>query len=492
MEKRKNIKDWYWFLGIVIVATIVNWNYITMHYATDTYNIINVGYERYALEWSLKDGRIWMSFIGLLANKLQIPISIYVSTLTVLAILVSCIAIIRLKNIILQYKEKHSILLEGIAVLISYITIFNFMYIENLYFVENLVMAFSIWLIIEAANQIVEKRQYHYIKAIFLIIIAVLSYQGTIGFFFAITFVFTLLKNQNNLKQIGIDVIKSGSIALISVIFNMIIVRQVGILLNLQQNRLGNIEQILENIKYISNHILDILIGTCGLYPQYLFLGFLGIVLGIGVVYSFYYKGRELHIPKMILIACLTIVSSFVVFLMTLSSFYTGRLHFCIGTLIGLLYIYLYGQTEIFEKKGILSKVASIILIGYSACGIFQSIFVLSQHKIVNQLEREQVNQINAYIEEYEKKNDIEIKKICIITFQGKNDKVYDKEIENKSVLTYNAIRSNWSSDGVINFYTGRKLEKTCITEKTLEIYLEDKKEYECIGDTLIVSAYMY
>ena len=94
--------------------------------------------------------------------------------------------------------------------------------------------------------------------------------------------------------------------------------------------------------------------------------------------------------------------------------------------------------------------------------------------------------------EEYEKKNDIEIKKICIITFQGKNDKVYDKEIENKSVLTYNAIRSNWSSDGVINFYTGRKLEKTCITEKTLEIYLEDKKEYECIGDTLIVSAYMY
>lgn len=157
MEKRKNIKDWYWFLGIVIVATIVNWNYITMHYATDTYNIINVGYERYALEWSLKDGRIWMSFIGLLANKLQIPISIYVSTLTVLAILVSCIAIIRLKNIILQYKEKHSILLEGIAVLISYITIFNFMYIENLYFVENLVMAFSIWLIIEAQIRLWKK-----------------------------------------------------------------------------------------------------------------------------------------------------------------------------------------------------------------------------------------------------------------------------------------------------------------------------------------------
>ena len=49
-----------------------------MHYASDTYNIMNVGYETYATNWSLKDGRLIMYLITMICAKLNISIEIYV------------------------------------------------------------------------------------------------------------------------------------------------------------------------------------------------------------------------------------------------------------------------------------------------------------------------------------------------------------------------------------------------------------------------------
>ena len=141
-EKKKNI---ILFAALFFITILIYWNYITMHYATDTYNIINVGYTRYAIEWSLKDGRIFMSLIGLIANKLQTPFTIYVIGLLVIAIFISCIATIKLKDIILKYKKTDHLYYEIIATIIAYVTIFNFMYVENMYFVECAVMAMSIF-----------------------------------------------------------------------------------------------------------------------------------------------------------------------------------------------------------------------------------------------------------------------------------------------------------------------------------------------------------
>ena len=66
--KKKNI---YILIGIIIVAVLMYINWITMHYSADTYNIINVGYEKYATNWSLKDGRLFMYIITMISAKIN-------------------------------------------------------------------------------------------------------------------------------------------------------------------------------------------------------------------------------------------------------------------------------------------------------------------------------------------------------------------------------------------------------------------------------------
>ena len=133
MKKRQ--KDLLIFFVIFILAVIMYINWITMHYSTDTYNIMNVGYETYATNWSLKDGRLIMYIITMIFAKLNIPIEVYVITTLLGALLISCICVVKLKNIVLRNKEV-SLKKEIFIVIALFFTTFNFMYIEDMYFVE--------------------------------------------------------------------------------------------------------------------------------------------------------------------------------------------------------------------------------------------------------------------------------------------------------------------------------------------------------------------
>ncbi len=206
-------KDLISLIIIFLITLVIFYNFVTMHYATDTYNIINVGYEKYAINWSLNDGRVFMCLLGLFANAVNMPISVFVIFTLVVAILVSCIAVIVLKNLILKYKKTENKYIELIVFIIAYFTIFNFMYIENMYFVESIVMALSLLLYIISANILVNRNKYYLIKSLLLTILAIFMYQGIIGFFFAITFIFSLLKENNKIKDNIRDVITSGVIA---------------------------------------------------------------------------------------------------------------------------------------------------------------------------------------------------------------------------------------------------------------------------------------
>lgn len=206
-------KDLISLIIIFLITLVIFYNFVTMHYATDTYNIINVGYEKYAVNWSLNDGRVFMCLLGLFANAVNMHISVFVIFTLVVAILVSCIAVIVLKNLILKYKKTENKYIELIVFIIAYFTIFNFMYIENMYFVESIVMALSLLLYIISANILVNRNKYYLIKSLLLTILAIFMYQGIIGFFFAITFIFSLLKENNKIKDNIRDVITSGVIA---------------------------------------------------------------------------------------------------------------------------------------------------------------------------------------------------------------------------------------------------------------------------------------
>ena len=400
-----------------------------------------------------------------------------------------------LNKIIKKYKEQKNIFQEIIVIIISYITVFNFMYLENMYFVECVVMAVSILLFIISANILVEKNNKYFIKSTILTILGVMFYQGTIGMFFAFVCLFTILKNKNNVKQIIIDFIQSGVIAAIGVLVDLIIVKIVGCILNMNQSRYGSLANISKNIKFILSELPLILKENCHLFPKNALYIFLNILTIIAIIY----QSRKINktnniIYKYILIIFITIASSFVVHLTTLASFYTGRLKNPLGALVGIIFIFFYVETDLFENKNKLSKVTIITLLAYTIINIFNYENIILQHKETNRLEKQEMQKMKEYIEQYEEETGIKVTKIVKIPIYGKRYKGYFTNIKNKSIYTHNSIRVYWAAEGIVNLYTKRNLKPVNITKEQDNYYKDNQDEqrgYECIDDILYLNTYI-
>lgn len=454
-------------------------NWVTMHYASDTYNIMNVGYEQYALRWSLKDGRLFMAIITYIASKVNIPINLFVIGNLIVGIFISCLCVIKIKNIVLENKEKN--LKDTIIVTaIAFFTIFNFMYIENMYFVESSVMAISLLCFIYSANNLVEKNKI--ILPTILAIIGITAYQGTIGFLMAFTFLITLIKDKKDTKTIIIDFLKATAITVIAIIFNMLLVKVIGNITGQVQNRVGSVSQIFSNIIYIIHNYLTILKDSCGLFPKYLFLIFIAIIFIISIIYDI--KNKTNNTIKIFFITVITIASGFLVSVGTLSSFYTGRLRFCIGAVIGFLLIYMFVKMKNKNMKIILTT----MIIIYGIANIWDCLYITNEHKQVNKYEKQEVEEIQEYIENKE------VNKIAILVIKGKSNKTYFEEINSQSVITYNALRCDWAAEGLVNFYIEKNLQRINLTKEQLEKYskIKDDKGYEIVDDILVLETYMY
>ena len=105
---------------ILLFSVIIFINFLNMHYATDTYNIIDRGYKEYAIKYSLNDGRPVMCLISLFAEYANIPINVYIISLTMLAIITSCISVLLLINIIERKKTPKNIFEKIVIIIICY------------------------------------------------------------------------------------------------------------------------------------------------------------------------------------------------------------------------------------------------------------------------------------------------------------------------------------------------------------------------------------
>lgn len=494
--KKVNKKDLIIYIITFIITCIIFLPLLTGHYASNSYNIYNIGYHNYAIHWSLIDGRIFMAIIGLIADKINISIETYSFITLFCALIVSNIAIIILSKIIKKYKKPQNIIQEIIILIISYITIFNFMYLENMYFVESIVMAVSVLLYIISANILIEKNKNYIIKSIALTTIGVMCYQGTVGLFFAFVILFTILKNKNNIKQIIIDLIKCGIIALIAVLIDILIVKIIENIIDQKQTRLGKVSNIFANIKIIIQTLPNILQRTCNLFPPNLLILYLVILTLIILIYAIINKKDENNIlVKYWVIVIITIAGSCVTYLLTLTSFYTGRLRNALGALIGIIFIFLYVETNCFEKKSKLSIITFITLASFFIINIINYESIMIQHKEVNKLEKIESEQIEQYMEEYENDTGNKVTKIAKVVIHNNLEKSFLPNAKNKTSFTHNSIRTSWAADGTINFYTNRNLETVTITKEEMQYYINNQdteKGYKCIGDTLYVSVYMY
>ena len=491
-------------LGVFLLAIIMYWNWLAGHYATDTYNIINIGYEKYATGQSLKDGRLLNYILTMLAGFLNLPIQAYVLITLLIALLISSASVIKLKNILLE-GEDVSFQKELLLTFVSFFVIFNFIYIELMYFIESLVMALSIFLMICASDYIVNKRGKqnkfsNFTKILILSILSVFSYQGTIGFLILITFVLSLVKHRKLLENrkvkkyllnVFIDSLLAILATIIALIINLLIVKIICSILKTEQNRIGKLADMLNNIKYIFKHSSTVLIEASGLFPKYLLCIFTIILIIIALIYDVKTKFKRLLTLKTMAIMTVCYVGTFLVSINTLTSFFTGRLRFCLGTLIGLILILWLKENE---QNNIFTKIIIAIAIIYGVINIINCLYITSLHKQVNTYEKNEIRILNNYINKYENQTNIKVTKIAIDTVKFQTDKAYFNSIDIKAVPTYNALRCNWAAGGVINFYTNRELKDTALTQELLNKYKIQKNNngYGIVNDTLIIECYMY
>lgn len=493
--KKINKKDVIIYIITFVITCVIFLPLLTGHYATDSYNIYNIGYHDYAIKYSLNDGRIFMAILGLIASKINISIDAYIFITLFCAILISNVTVMVLNKIIKKYKQPKNIFQEIIIIIISYITVFNFMYLENMYFVECIVMAASVLLFIISANILVEKGNKYFIKSLILTIMGIMFYQGTIGMLFAFVFLFTILKNKNNIKQIIIDFVQSGIVAAIAVLVDLLIVKIVGNILDMDQSRYGSLSNIPKNIGYIISTLPTIMKNNCGLFPKNALFIFLSILTIIVIMYQAKnIKKGDNTIYKYLAILFITIASSCVIHLMTLASFNTGRLKNPLGALVGIIFIFLYVETDFSENKGKLSKFTLLTLMAFTIINIFNYENIILQHKETNRLEKEDVQKLDEYISQYEEDTGIKVTKITKRPVYRSTSKGYFTSIKNRSVFAHNSMRVYWASDGIINLYTKRNLETVEVTKEEKQNYEQNKDKergYECIGDTLYVDTYI-
>lgn len=461
---KKRTKNLILFFILFVISGAVFWNYISMHYATDTYNIMNIGYEKYAINNSLSDGRIFMFFIGMFANAINMPINVYVIGLTVIALIVSCICVIVLKDMMLKHGgTREGKLLEFIAILISYCTIFNFMYVENLYFVESAVMSFSILFYILAIDQMMKKKKYYFLKALLLAVLATFCYQGTIGLFIVLGLVFSIIKHPSDTKEIVKEFFLIVVIAGLSFIANLVQIEIATTIAGTVQKRLNGIQNLVENTIYILSNFGTMVFSTifvqnCGLFPSYLMLIFALIITLVALIQEILHKENRIFL-NIVVIFIMTVLVTIAMCVVSITSYDTGRIHFPVGALVGLLLIYLFSGTQSFVYYPAIKYILLAITIIYVLVVTTNTIYVLYEHKEVNRLEAEQCRGLEEYISNYEKANNVKITEARYFKLSNMKKYGYFTEIDNQSVLTYDGVACTWSAIGTINFYTGRNFD---------------------------------
>lgn len=292
--KSLNKKNILVFLGIFIFSMFTYIFFITGFQSIDTYKIVTLGLDEYAKTYSLSDGRIFMGILNLIADSVNIKLEVYYIIVTIIAIAISSISVIKIYNIVKKIDKTEGKIAKSILMIISYLYIFHFMFIDNMQFIENIVMALSILLYIISAEKIILQRKYKI--GTILCVLATIAYQGTINVFITTAFLFALIDNTQDIKIKTKQIIKCLGIAVISAIIDIILVLIMSEIINSNQTmsrvNINIIENILINIKYMNLLVIKSL---------YLFFPYIQIIY-ISIYYFNIYNINKKQKDKIILL----------------------------------------------------------------------------------------------------------------------------------------------------------------------------------------------
>ena len=443
---KKKIFTLYFIITIIFFGMLFK-----LEFATDTYAVFNFDKEAVFMQYAMS-GRF---ITGVIFKVLKIidfsETAIYLLSF-VLAIFCATLSQYILYKIIEKDVKK-----RWLNILIPTLIIINPFSIELFLFIEKGIMWLGILMCILAVQKIIQyfetKQKKYLLISTILMLLANFSYQGVVGIFLSISFVY-ILKYSKNIKQFIINNLIVGFVYAIPALLDFVLVK-----ILYKASRINGKVIFLESLKIIIQNTQNMYIKMYDLLPKYAF-----ILLILFTFTAFWCKickenKKFLNLLNYFYIICgITIVSVTPQIMQPTNSIWFGpRSTYSFASMYGILLLYLVTN---FELKKILEKsiiILSLLLIVFQAQKFIK---IEKDRYILNKNDKNITLQIIKQIENYEKQTGNRIS--CISWYQDEKPNYTYNGIFVTSDMNVKCYSSDWSTVEVLKYYLKRniKLEK--------------------------------
>lgn len=439
------IKDKFFYL-FLLISLVFFGIFVNFEFSLDTYSVVNNPILE-TIKTFCTSGRFVTGLVAYVVNILSLKINVIYT----LSFLFSVIFITLSQYVLFKIlsKELGSPL---ISILVSILSIINPFSIELFLFIEKGIFALSIFLNILGFYfflEFIKRKNLKLIIISFIMLFLSLScYQGVFGLFLILSTIFLLKYSKNFIEFIKNNLILFMLYILPSLL-NYILAKYVFLNARLSESN------FLLSIKIIFPQIKNMLIKSYNILPQYFFL-FFCIVILIITIYSCI-KKRTILLSSFsliyILLALLCITIAPQIMQNPSSVWLVPRSTYVFASLPGILLIFLSLNFKINLKtnKLILIFLSIFLIVQFIS---FQKIAI--DRYILNYMDKTVSLEIQNLINQYETKNNIEIKNIAF--YQDSLPSYSYPGLFVSGDINLKAFYIDWSRNLILNFYLNRNL----------------------------------
>ena len=480
------------YFSILVFCIIVCSPLLQMHIASETYNLMDLGYFNYPSIYFLSDARLISTLVTYLAGFLHLSYPVFIVGMEVLAIFITSVSIFLLYKTLLEklhptyqatdklhlydFNLKNILLMMG-----STILILNAMSLEYLLYAECAVMCLSVLLCVFASRIFTSQTNFKYSKALLFVILATFCYQGSTNIFVVLTLLFLFLdKNDHSTKEL----IKQSILSLvfwgISLFINVIAIYIIQLLLQTNQSRIFN-EFSSYSLSYFINllaYIIDeVIMKTFNLWPY----GILPIIIMISTILSTCSKDSTKSVLQYILLVLLALGVCILPIFFLQSPSIEPRMAMSIGAIVGISFIYL----NTLPLNAFLQKCIIVATVGFFVFNSVSTLQIFTAHIATNKIDANIGLTIKYKIEQYEKASGKEVTKVAYYRDARHKDFPYGYE-KKFSSFSQRALDNYYCIIEALNYFCDRKFEKV---DMDVDIYLDNfaGKDWNTYSDEQLV-----
>lgn len=463
---KKNKKNIFIALGMLIFTLILCSNFLKVHFAQDTYCVYYDGWNQY-IKVFLTSSRMFNALLLAIAKVCHFSLETTIIISSILTILFFSLAwYILYRYIIKMMKKENNILDELMIIGISFLIIFNFCTFELTIFLESGMMALSVLLSVISAGLFSSGK---YIRSFIILILASFGYQSSIGLFVLIALVFIAYKDRDNLKNIFKKAIWIFIFWGIIMLLNLLISKGFAIFFEVppRQTTMPNFSEIINTIvKYVK----FVLIDNVDVGFKYWYLSII-ILISILFIILFTKNKKYFNIFEYIILIVVSILIPIApVLTMPVSSQYmVPRMCITFGSILGILLLYLFIIMKPNNVKLVQKIMVTLVIVLFTINSIY-FIRGSSENIATGYLDKNVAGAILNQINKYEKESGIKIKNIGIM-FDSEGTTYYNAQPPMGSA-TVRSMITDWAAIPALEYYGQVKYNRV------YEIPEEIKKEF--------------